>query len=155
MHKSLYSRPRYGNINDAIPKPLQWKDKRRYKLEAKDCVGGVNEAIYAIYCRGDLYEPLCQYKLVYLKLRGDVLTHVINNTTKYSTAYLQYANAAELISIRWWRRDDVGNTLTLAVPTVEVADGDNGKASPPATVTEYAGKAVVLLASLVSLLALT
>jgi hypothetical protein len=71
---------------------------------------------------------------------------------KYKTAYLKYANAAELISIRGWRRGDIGDTLTLALPTVEVADGGNGKASPPATVTEYAGKAVRLMFSLVFLL---
>lgn len=74
---------------------------------------------------------------------------------KYSTAYLKYANAAELISVRGWRRGDVGDTLTLALPTGEVAEGGNGKASPPATVTEYAGKAVILVVSLVLLLTLT
>lgn len=81
-----------------------------------------------------------------------MLTQVTNSAMKYSTAYLKYANAAELISIRGTRREVVGDTLTLALPTVEVVEGGNGKASPPATVTEYAGKAVVLLLSLLLLL---
>lgn len=67
---------------------------------------------------------------------------------------MQYAKAAELISIRGTRRGVVGDTLTLALPTVEVAEGGNGKASPPATVTEYAGKAIMLLLSLLLLLLL-
>jgi hypothetical protein len=67
---------------------------------------------------------------------------------------LKYAKAAELISIRGRRRGVVGDTLTLALPTVDVAEGGNGKVSPPATVTEYAGKAFMLLLSLSLLLLL-